>query len=145
MQADLSRTNARTGVILLFVNQFESAKKRFEDHNSSYYEKLVATGYSYSVQTEYEALESTLLATPARTLADVAYKVEMTRWTLDEIGDVENAIPLLDRALTALKARKAKTAIAALIAVLTDNHEYSFEYDGAIAALADLRRMEAAL
>lgn len=143
MQTDFAHNDA-TGVVIPFVNPFQAAKKRFERHNETFYEKLVAANYSYSPMAEYEELEETMLATPARSLADVAYKVELSRWTLDEIGGADvDELNLLDRALTALKERKVKTAIAALNAVLTGDYEYEFAYAGAIAALGDLRRMEA--
>ena len=131
--------------VLPFVTPFLAAKQRYERHNENFYEKLEKASSSYSPLAEYEELEQNLLSTPARSLADVAYKVELSRGYLDELGELVGAddeLRLLDRALSALKAGKVKTAIAALNAVLTGDYEYPFAYDGAIAALADLRRME---
>lgn len=128
--------------ILPFVTPFLAAKQRYERHNENFYKKLDKASSSYSPLAEHEELEQNLLRTPAFSLADVAYKVKISRWIVDEIGGADDDLRLLDRALSALKERKVKTAIAALNAVLTGDYEYPFAYDGAIAALADLRRME---
>lgn len=129
--------------VLPFVTPFLAAKQRYERHNENFYEKCVKARFPDSPMAESEKLRQNLLSTPARSLADVAYKVELSRWTFDDLSGADDELRLLDRALSALKERKVKTAIAALNAVLTGNYEYPFADDGAIAALADLRRMEA--
>lgn len=147
MKSSSSDDNSSTPVfhpknVLPFVTPFLAAKQRYERHNENFYEKLEKASSSYSPLAEYEELEQNLLRTPARSLADVAYKIQLSRWTLDDVGGADDELLLIDRALSALKERKVKTAIAALNAALTGDYEYPFAYDGAIAALADLRRME---
>lgn len=89
-----------------------------------------------------EARQAALFATPARTLADVAFKVEQSRGDLDEAGDDPADVPLLDAAMVAIRNGNLPEAIRALESALDGETDYPDFYQGAAAALADLRRME---
>ena len=85
-----------------------------------------------------------LLAVPALSWAEVAYKLELSIEALDELGGEDDDLALLRRALVALRASSRVTAIRALNRALRGVHRRdlnAFAYEGAAAALADLQRL----
>lgn len=88
-----------------------------------------------------EECQRDLLAAPALSLAEVAYKLELSIGEVDEVGGEDDSLALLRRALVALRAGSLATAIRALNAALNGETDWDFAYAGAAAALADLQRL----
>ena len=96
------------------------------------------------LQAEFERTEAALLATPALSLADAAYKIELSLGYIDDVCcSATEDMAKLKRALVALQSGSAATAIKLLNDALNGEAEYEFCYEGAAAALADLRRLSA--
>lgn len=91
-----------------------------------------------------EECQRDLLAAPALSLAEVAYKLELSIGEVDDVGGEDDSLALLLRALVALRAGSLATAIRALNRALRGDPRYDFNafaYHGAAAALADLQRL----
>ena len=88
-----------------------------------------------------EECQRDLLAAPALSLAEVAYKLELSIGEVDDVGGEDDSLALLRRALVALRAGSSTTAIKALNAALNGETDWDFAYAGAAAALADLQRL----
>ena len=130
--------------VIPFASPFEAAKRRFEHHGERLYEKLQASNYSYAPEAEYEELERILLNTPAYAPADIAYKAQLSRDCLHDIGEGKADIQLLTDGINAIRAGDLATATKTLDTALMGETDYPFAYEGAAAALADLHRLNPA-
>lgn len=88
--------------------------------------------------------QADLIDTPAATLADVAFKIDLAIGEVDELGGEGESLALLRRAHVALLSGSASIAARVLTLAMNGETDCEFAYEGAAAALDDLRRLEGA-
>ncbi len=118
---------------------FDARRQHYEATNDAFVQAMNAGLYPST--DAFSKAQAALLATPADSLADVAYKLEISIGEVDEVGGENDSLALLKRALVALRAGSVTTAIRALNAALNGETDWEFAYLGAVAALADLQRL----
>lgn len=126
------------------VSLFAARKRHFEHLNSAFM-RAMDEGRTPPMGSMDQIIhaESDLMGTPAETLDDAAYKLEISMGEVDEVGGEEESLALLRRAHVALRAGSVSTAMKYMNLAMNGKTRWEFAYEGAAAALADLRRMEA--
>ncbi len=129
------------------LSMFEAIKRRYERAVAAFesyrcrgrgFNDLIEEGQLLDAATECQAA---MLATPASTLADVRFKVELSRDNLADATDENSSVELLDSACNAIQAGDTAGAIEAIEAAIAAVAPDSFWLlDGATAALDDLLR-----
>ena len=118
---------------------FDARRRHYEASSSAFMQAMNEGRYPSTDALCKE--QDALINTPADSLADVAYKLEISIGEVDEVGGEDDSLALLRRALVALRAGSSTTAIKALNAALNGETDWDFAYAGAAAALADLQRL----
>ena len=98
---------------------------------------------SYRLETAYSAAQAEMLATPAQSVSDIAYKLNLSIGEADEIGEDIQTLALLRRGLMALQSGSVTTARILVDKALDGETNYECIYEGAVSALADLKRISA--
>lgn len=136
---------------------FDARKQRYEQaisafaswflseprNNGDYQESVIG---DLSLLDVLDALQSELLATPALSVADVVYKLELSIREIDDVCSEPSdyaSRALLNRARVALHAGSLETARRLVNKALAGETDYPTVYEGAAAALADLQRLSA--
>lgn len=126
------------------VSLFAARKRHFEHLNSAFV-RAMDEGRTPPMDSMDQIIHaaSDLIGTPAETLDDAAFKLEISMGEVDDVGGEGESLALLRRALVALRAGSVSTAMKYMNLAMNGETQWEFAYEGAAAALADLRRMRA--
>ncbi len=126
------------------VSLFAARKRHFEHLNSAF-ERAMDEGRTPPMESMDYLIHavSDLMGTPAETLDDAAFKLEISIGEVDAVGGEGGSLALLRRAHVALRAGSVSTAMRYMNLAMNGDTRWEFAYEGAAAALDDLRRMEA--
>jgi hypothetical protein len=121
-----------------------AARKRHFEHLNSAFERAMDEGRTPPMDSVDQIIHavSDLMGTPAETLDDAAFKIEISIGEVDAVGGEGESLALLRRAHVALRAGSVSTAMRYMNLAMNGDTRWEFAYEGAAAALADLRRME---
>ena len=95
---------------------------------------------SCRLQADLEIAQAEMLATPADSISDIVFKLNLSIWESDELGEDSQSLALLRRGLMALQSGSVTTAQILINKALDNETDYEFAYEGAVSALADLKR-----
>ena len=100
------------------------ARRRHYEASSNAFMRAVNEGRYPSIDALCNEQDA-LINTPADSLADVAYKLEISIGEVDDVGGENDSLALLRRVLVALRAGSLATAIRALNAALNGETDFS--------------------